>query len=615
MNILFYLEPLIIQNSPYLFCGWLPLWSKLIKTLEKSSTNNIQFKMITSQAIHSIISQFNMPGNLDVIPIPLEEVVEKFNYSSMNACIAWYKGVYSAQQLEYTAKLFAYKLNGWVPDVIITSSQVPFLKENFPKAIFLQFEAGMTSRPPFSPSWYLDPVGLFRFSFLVKYSDVINKEFITPPARSLLDKYRNFFVSMIDSKAIFRRFAESFANKFSHVILVPLQTEGVGFLGNCDFSSEFQFVHKLLSKIDPKIGVVITPHPSNPSFTDDIVQYFERKFPNFLYTPDILQVSSASQYLFQYVDAVLSISSMVGLQALIWKKKLFAIGETHLKVGAEYCFKPDLSDIDRLPELLSKPTTDKDNVLFWLLTRFYVPDIYFFDPSWLFSFISRLMKANESGNLSMHAFPLIDEPDKVFFHIFEGAILDIPRYRGRELVTLTHTFEEKIYVLQSTYACLNEDPNDNFWLTLLKRNYNEHIMFSNETNNVILLINGWSQVEGWGVWSQGTVADVLISLPPNFGKDIILHGDWQGFVTVDHPHQIIDVFVNNEKLGNLSFEFGREHTNHEITIPTRVFNNSTSQTHIRFLINSPVSPASLGLSSDTRQLGIGLFSLQFNLLS
>ena len=78
-------------------------------------------------------------------------------------------------------------------------------------------------------------------------------------------------------------------------------------------------------------------------------------------------------------------------------------------------------------------------------------------------------------------------------------------------------------------------------------------------------------LRGWGVWlQQGTLADVLISLPLNFGKDIILHGDWQGFVTVDHPHQIMDVFVNNEKLGNLSFEFGREHTNHEITIPTRV---------------------------------------------
>ena len=92
--------------------------------------------MIASQAIHSIISQLDIPGNLDVIPIPLEEVVEKFNYSSMNACIAWYKEFTSAQQLDYTAKLFAYKLNGWVSDVIITSSQVPFLKDNFPKPIF-----------------------------------------------------------------------------------------------------------------------------------------------------------------------------------------------------------------------------------------------------------------------------------------------------------------------------------------------------------------------------------------------------------------------------------------------------------------------------------------------
>ena len=56
------------------------------------------------------------------------------------------------------------------------------------------------------------------------------------------------------------------------------------------------------------------------------------------------------------------------------------------------------------------------------------------------------MKANESGNLSIVAFPLIDEPDKVFFHFFEGAILDIPRYRGREFVHLSLIHLRKKYM-------------------------------------------------------------------------------------------------------------------------------------------------------------------------
>lgn len=263
MNILFYLESLIIQDNPYLYCGWLPLWSQIIKTLEKSDGKYIHYKIITSQAVHSVISQFNLPDYVDIIPIPFEEVVEKFNFSSMDASLGWYQGTYSSEQIEHTARLFAHKLDGWVPDVIITSSQVPFLKKNYPKAMVLHFEGGMTSRPPFPPSWYLDPVGLYKFSFLAENSAEIQREPLTPSSRELLKKYRNFFVSLIDSKGIFSRFAESYKHKFSNVVLLPLQTDGFWFQGNCDFSSEFQLVHKLLSTTDPNIGIMVTPHPSN----------------------------------------------------------------------------------------------------------------------------------------------------------------------------------------------------------------------------------------------------------------------------------------------------------------------------------------------------------------
>lgn len=614
MNILFYLEPLIIQDNPYLYCGWLPLWSQLIKTLDKSGGKNIQYKLITSQAVHSVISQFNMPDFVDIIPIPLEAVVEKFNFSSMDASLAWYQATYSDEQIEHTARLFARELDGWVPDVIITSSQVPFLKKNYPKATVLYFEGGMTSRPPFPPSWYLDPVGLYKFSFLAENSAEINKEPLNPSARDLLKKYRNFFVSVIDSKDIFSQFAESYRYKFSHVILLPLQTEGFWFHGNCDYSSEFQLVHKLLSTIDPNIGVVVTPHPSNPWFTNEIVQYFESKFPNFLYFPDVLRVSSASQYLLEHVDAVLSVSSMVGLQALIWKKKLFSIGETQLKVGADYCFKPDLNDIERLPELLKIPATDKDNVLFWLLTRFYVPEHYFFDPTWLLNYITRVMQANSVGNISLNVFNPIDEPEKVFSHIFKEAILDIPRYRDRELETPTYTFEEKVNELQKVYGGLQENSEGNLWFFMIERIYDQEILFSAGEINSSLLINGWSQIEEWGVWSQGPVADIVIRLPANSGKDVNMRGVFLAFVNEKHPVQMLDVFVNEEKLDSWRFEHERENSTYQLIIPATVFERSPSQTHIRFTITSPVSPASLGLSKDTRLLGIGMHSLQFILV-
>ena len=613
MNYLFYLEPLIIQDNPYLYCGWLPIWSQLIRTLNRNDGCDIQYKLITSQAVYSVISQFNIPDDVQVIPIHLEGVVEKFNFSSMEASLAWYHGTYSNEQMDHTARLFARELKGWVPDVIITSSHVPFLKKNYPNATVLHFEGGMTSRPPFPPSWYLDPVGLYKYCFLAKNSVEIIKEPVNPSARELLKKYQNFFVSLIASKGMFSQFAESFKDKFSHIILLPLQTDGFWFQGNCDFSSEFQFVHKLLSTIDPNIGVVVTPHPSNPWFTNEIVQYFESKFPNFLYSPEVLHVSSASQYLLEHVDAVLSVTSMVGLQALLWKKKLFSIGETQLRVGADYCFKPDLSDIVKLPRLLQKPATNRDNVLFWLLTRFYVPEHYFLDPSWLLSYITRMVQANQTGSISVDTFKLIDQPDQIFSHIFKEAILDIPRYRDRELETPTYTFEEKVTVIQRAYERLQENVEDNLWLSMIKRPYDEEILFSAGEANAALLINGWSQIEGWGVWSQGSISDILIRLPANGGKNVNMRGVFLAFVNQRHPVQVLDIFVNEEKLDRLRFEHGKENITHQLTIPASVFERSPTQTHIRFVVASPVSPASLGLSADTRQLGVAMHSLQFSL--
>jgi len=612
MNILFYLEPLIIQNNPYLYGAWIPLWIRLVKSLNK--TGEMHFKMITGNALSSIIHDLEYPNNLEVIPVPFEEVVEKFNFSSMEASLAWYHSTYTQEQLDYTTQLFKNKLAGWVPDLIISSSHVPFLKNIYPQVLVTYFEGGMTSRPPFSSSWYLDPIGLYRYSFLAKFSKEINDLHITKEEQELLERYRKFFVSLINSKHILMDFAQKFRKKFRYIILLPLQPQGFWFQGNCDFPIEIEFVHKILSSIDTDIGVVVTPHPSNPWFTKDIVKYFEDKFPNFLYSPEILNISSASQYLLEHVDAVLSVSSMVGLQALIWKKRLFSIGETHLKVGADYCFKSDLSDIGELSNLLEKPKIDRDNVLFWLLTRFYVPEFYFFTSEWLINFIQILMKSYISGNISTETFQQFDDPQRIFSHIFETAILDIPRYRGKELETSTFTFEEKINEIKKVYSGLQSDSKDDLWLSLIQRNYDEEIFFTSGENNTFLLINGWSQLEAWGVWSQGRIADILISLPDNLDKNISLRCAIRAFVNENLPMQSVDVLINNEKVGYWRFDYGYPEPDTQIIIHSDVFNKAISYTHIRFIISSPSSPASLGMSSDTRQLGIALRSIQFNLI-
>ena len=301
----------------------------------------------------------------------------------------------------------------------------------------------MTSRPPFPLSFYLDPMGLYKKSILAKKCKEINSEPIDKSGKMFLEKYRDFFLPLISSKDPFSQFKESYKGKFDYLILLPLQTEGFWLNGNCNLHSQFQLVQKLLSNIPASIGVLVTTHPGYPWITPDIEKFFKSSYPNFLFSPELQKVSYASQYLIDSVDAVLSVSSMVGLQALIWKKNLYGIGETQLKVAADYCFQPDLEDIQQLPDLLKMPKKDKDNVLFWLLTKFYVPRRYFFDPKWIRSFIVRLYQANRSGEISINVFDLIDKIDTILSYNIEEAVLDIPSFRDFHVEELAEILKAK----------------------------------------------------------------------------------------------------------------------------------------------------------------------------
>ncbi len=612
MNFLFYLEPLIIQDNPNLYSGWLPLWSQIINTLENADKGKNQYKMIIGQSLESAISQFNFLESIEIIPIPLESIVEQFNYSCMDASLAWFDSKYTNDQLENTSSFYSKMIGEWEPDVIISSSHIPFIKKLFPTTQIFYFEGGMTTRPPFPPSWYLDPEGLYKYSLLAKYSDEINQLKIDQAQKDSLNRYRNAFVNLINSKGVFSEFNNLFRNKFSQIILLPLQTDGFWFQGNCSFDTMFQLVHKLMSSIDPNIGVVVTPHPSNTWFTSDIVNYFENKFNNFIYLPEVIEVSSASQYLLQYVDAVISVSSMVGFQALIWNKKLFSIGETQLKVGAEYCFKPDLSDIDKLLKLLELPKTNKDGVLYWLLTNFYVPEHYFFNPDWLKSYILNFYNEKSSGYNKLAKFQQFDNPEKIFSVIIGDAILDIPRFRGREFEKPPSSFNEKVTQIKAMLGD-SQNKSNNHWLSKFIRSYDEEICFITGETSSNLLINGWSQLEDWGVWSQENIVDILVSLPQNFGNDIKMLGVFQAFVNEKIEEQKVEIFVNDEKLDTWKFQFGNKIYKQKIIIPAKLFQKSTSQTHISFIISNPNSPASLGLSNDTRKLGISMHSLIFSL--
>jgi hypothetical protein len=142
----------------------------------------------------------------------------------------------------------------------------------------------------------------------------------------------------------------------------------------------------------------------------------------------------------------------------------------------------------------------------------------------------------------------------------------------------------------------------------------EKLYFSTGKNGEHLTSNGWSHTESWGVWSQNNTASVILGLPSDSPlADYEISITAQGF-TVEgrHPKQNVDLIINNKIVGSLVYDSS--------IAEVKVFKISKEQIYaakskygileIKFRINNAISPSDLGLSGDTRKLGIGLISMQ-----
>jgi hypothetical protein len=76
-----------------------------------------------------------------------------------------------------------------------------------------------------------------------------------------------------------------------------------------------------------------------------------------------------------------------------------------------------------------------------------------------------------------------------------------------------------------------------------------------------------------------------------------------------HRRLVVLVIANNQEVGRWSFDSGHPAGERRVHIPAVVV-GSSPVLHLRFAISKPASPASLGLSTDQRLLGIGMESVR-----
>lgn len=185
-------------------------------------------------------------------------------------------------------------------------------------------------------------------------------------------------------------------------------------------------------------------------------------------------------------------------------------------------------------------------------------------------------------------------PDECGFEYFDalGFFITTPQKRATPYYGFL-TFEEK-----STFTNGEIDYPGPIYLN--------NQMPTSELDRV--LVDGWSDPENWGVWSIGSNAKIRIASPTGkLNEEIHLILILQPVLIEGHSSTFLTINVNGES--KWSGELTQVSTI-AISLSPQVSNQE--EVEVEFIVENPISPLQLGVSKDSRLLGVGLIGFQFS---
>lgn len=389
MNILFYIEPLIQYDNPVLQEPWLYIHIKNI--IEALKDEKFNFYIASNSALSEKIEKIEYRKYLKEVFSFEQSELKVFSSSTLDILRKWYEKSFNQEDMSTYKNLMLKKFKGNTFDIIITFSPVEYLKEIYPSVLFLHYEYGMFSRKPYPRTYYLDPINSNGYSYLDKYySKIKNIDFKEK------DKFLNFLKKLsnvILKDNPFEDEIKKLKKEYKYLILLPLQASNYWIFDfETEYKSQFEYLEDILIKTlkFKNIGVIVTQHSSNIFLNNEkTVKYLKEKYSNFILLETTKHYFEVSPLIVPYVDAVITISTSVGFHALLWDKKIITLGKSYLKRLS------DTNNLNNLDKVLELDTKDRKKILYWLLTRYYIPEDYIKNSKWISNFLERSIEKKD----------------------------------------------------------------------------------------------------------------------------------------------------------------------------------------------------------------------------
>jgi hypothetical protein len=193
-------------------------------------------------------------------------------------------------------------------------------------------------------------------------------------------------------------------SKYRRLCLVPLQCSNYyAFDEQCGYRTQFEFLVDVLATAPADVGVIATEHlPWGPALKrgnfDDNLDYLCERFPNFIFTEKFRSYYYPSQFIVPLVDGVFSVSSSVGLQALLFNRVLGTLASTHL-AGVAHA-----TTIGGFFERLEAPAEPRNDFLAWQLGHYLIPEHLFSNGASLSKYLLRRREAARTEGDPIRAF-------------------------------------------------------------------------------------------------------------------------------------------------------------------------------------------------------------------
>ena len=234
----------------------------------------------------------------------------------------------------------ASKLRKSYDAILLWETPVPFLKYLFPSAIILNQMPGPFCKAPYPHMITIDLEGLYKQGTLyLNSSSVLNYQ----STCSLFNDFKNTSTDIFSALNPFKKQLNYLEDQFKRLSLLPLQvTEHYNFKCDTKYNSQAEFLYDVLEKTKPDNGLIVTQYisksVSDKCITPEFCQLLRRNYKNFFYDEVFDSVVAPSQYIVPQVDELVSCSSSLAFQAMMFNKKIRIFGKTFVEPYASKHF-------------------------------------------------------------------------------------------------------------------------------------------------------------------------------------------------------------------------------------------------------------------------------------